>query len=347
MTADAGFNSKQLQGHPLAVATTDPHTTGQNSTSDDGCCSDHLSRYHNRKQWFDRTAALAMLTAASPVIVFLVGLIRLTSPGPAIYRQVRLGRGQRVYTMYKLRSMRIDAEKAGPQWSQAGDPRVTWLGFWLRRLHLDELPQLINVLRGDMALIGPRPERPEFVKVLTKYVDGYAHRMDVLPGITGLAQINLPPDSDLDSVRRKIVLDREYIETASLWLDIRILMCTVLRLIGLSGQLAIRATGLQRQVELPASTEHEPSPSIGELMKRESGQTDAPVAPPRAASTTEGESQGESTPSPNSGDSISLSQTRRRKAVGAFKPASSPSSIRRRSATGDSGIFGQGVHKPR
>ena len=97
--------------------------------------------------------------------------------------------------------------------------------------------------------------------------------MDVLPGITGLAQINLPADSDVDSIRRKIVLDREYIETASFWLDVRVLMCTVLRLVGLSGQLAIRATGLRREVELPPSVSREPSPSIDDLMKRGSSET--------------------------------------------------------------------------
>src|SRR5437868_12064000 len=105
--------------------------------------------------------------------------------------------------MYKLRSMRIDAEAGtGPVWSCHGsDPRVTGIGYWLRKLHLDELPQLFSVLRGDMSLIGPRPERPEFVRVLGDSVAGYMDRLKMVPGITGLAQINLPPDTDLNSVR--------------------------------------------------------------------------------------------------------------------------------------------------
>jgi len=132
---------------------------------------------------------------------------------------------------------------------------MTRLGYWLRHLHLDELPQLFNVVRGEMSLVGPRPERPEFVAVLADQIPGYLNRIAVQPGITGLAQINLPPDTDLDSVRRKLVLDCEYIRTAGLLLDFRILACTLLRVIGLRGGRGVRFMGLQRIVMLPPSTE--------------------------------------------------------------------------------------------
>lgn len=152
--------------------------------------------------------------------------------------------------MYKLRSMRIDAEAStGAVWAGlSADSRVTPLGYWLRRLHLDELPQLFNVLKGEMSLVGPRPERPEFVAVLAQQIDRYVDRLQVLPGITGLAQINLPADTDLNSVRRKLVLDSEYIRTIGLLLDLRIIACTLLRVIGLRNGRAVQLLGLHRQV---------------------------------------------------------------------------------------------------
>jgi lipopolysaccharide/colanic/teichoic acid biosynthesis glycosyltransferase len=207
------------------------------------------------KSLLDRALALLLLVPGLPLIAILVALVRLTSRGPGIYRQQRVGRGGRVFTMYKLRSMRIDAEAAsGPVWAQAGkDSRVTPLGEQLRRLHLDELPQLLNVLRGEMSLVGPRPERPEFVAVLAEQIPGYLDRLTVRPGVTGLAQINLPPDTDLDSVRRKLVLDREYIDRASILLDLRIIACTFLRLLGLRGGRSVGLLGLQRTVTLPPS----------------------------------------------------------------------------------------------
>ena len=207
------------------------------------------------KTLFDRGLALLLLVPGLPLIGLLVALVRLTSRGPGVYSQRRVGLGGRVFTMYKLRSMRIDAEAGtGPVWAGAGaDPRVTPLGYWLRRLHLDELPQLINVLRGDMSLVGPRPERPEFVIVLAEQIAGYRDRLAVLPGITGLAQVNLPADTDLDSVRRKLVLDCEYIDQATLLLDLQIIFCTILRVVGLRGGRSVRLLGLQRTVSLPPS----------------------------------------------------------------------------------------------
>jgi hypothetical protein len=150
--------------------------------------------------------------------------------------------------MFKLRSMRQDAEVAtGAVWSTTNDPRVTRFGRFLRRFHLDELPQLINVLKGDMSLVGPRPERPEFVEVLSEKIPDYNRRHQVRPGITGLAQLNLPPDTDLNSVRRKLILDLEYVEQSNAWMEARLLICTAARLFKVP---AIRPFGLSRDPQL-------------------------------------------------------------------------------------------------
>ena len=176
-----------------------------------------------------------LLIPGLPIIGLLVLLVRLTSRGPGIYGQVRTGQHGRNFMMYKIRTMEQDAEAAsGPVWTQARDPRITFVGRVLRNLHLDELPQLLNVLKGEMSLVGPRPERPEFVPVLAEAIPGYRSRLAVPPGVTGLAQLNLPPDSDLTSVCRKLVLDREYIAQAGLWLDLRVLLCTFLRMFKVS-----------------------------------------------------------------------------------------------------------------
>lgn len=212
-----------------------------------------LPSYHHWRVSLDRVIAFVMLIPSLPVIAFLIVLIRLTSKGPGTYSQTRVGKDGSIFTMYKLRSMRSDAEaKTGAVWAPAGkDNRVTPLGYWLRKLHLDELPQLFNVVRGQMALVGPRPERPEFVGVLAESIPGYRNRLRVLPGVTGLAQVNLPPDTDLDSVRRKLILDCEYITTAGLLMDVRLILCTVFRVFGLRGGRSVRLLGLQREVELP------------------------------------------------------------------------------------------------
>src|SRR5262245_48106883 len=164
-----------------------------------------------------------LLALALPVIAATWALVRLTSPGPGFYSQVRVGLRGRHYRIYKIRTMTHNCEAgSGAKWATKGDSRITPVGRILRKLHLDELPQLWNVLRGDMSLVGPRPERPEFVVPLEREVAGYTERHRVRPGVTGLAQIQLPADTDVESVRTKLVLDRHYVENASLWLDLRI-----------------------------------------------------------------------------------------------------------------------------
>jgi lipopolysaccharide/colanic/teichoic acid biosynthesis glycosyltransferase len=185
--------------------------------------------YHPWKVAIEFTMALVMLLLAAPVMLLAALIVKLTSPGPAFYSQTRLGRFGRTYTIFKLRSMRHNCEKqSGPCWSSSGDSRVTPFGRFLRRSHIDELPQLWNVLRGDMSLVGPRPERPEFLPKLEEAVPLYRCRLLVKPGVTGLAQVQLPADTDMNSVRRKIAYDLFYVQHSNPWLDFRLFFATVL-----------------------------------------------------------------------------------------------------------------------
>ena len=198
--------------------------------------------YLTFKRGFDVVTALSLLVLAAPFVAVAMLLVKLTSPGPALYAQVRLGKHGRPFTLFKIRTMANDSESlTGPCWSLPGDTRVTRLGRWLRATHLDELPQLWNVLRGDMSLIGPRPERPEFVPKLELAIPHYRKRLQIRPGVTGLAQVQLPADSDLDSVFIKTAYDLHYIRRISFLLDVRILWATFFRVMGLSF-IRLRAT---------------------------------------------------------------------------------------------------------
>jgi lipopolysaccharide/colanic/teichoic acid biosynthesis glycosyltransferase len=190
-----------------------------------------VGAYAPFKAVVDFALALVLLILLSPVMVLTAALVWLTSSGPAIYVQTRVGRGGRLFRMYKLRTMHHDCEKvSGARWSAPGDPRITVLGQFLRRSHLDELPQLVNVLKGDMSLVGPRPERPEFVAALEQQIPRYRDRLTVRPGVTGLAQVYLPPDTDLNSVRRKLAYDLFYIRHLGLLLDLRLIVCTAFQM---------------------------------------------------------------------------------------------------------------------
>jgi lipopolysaccharide/colanic/teichoic acid biosynthesis glycosyltransferase len=189
--------------------------------------------YPKIRRLFELPIAIALLFLSLPVMAIAALLVRMTSRGPVVYSQVRLGFGGQPYRVFKIRSMVHDCERiSGPQWSSHRDPRVLPVGRIIRMLHIDELPQLWNVLRGEMSLIGPRPERPEFVLQLERSIPRYRERLRVRPGMTGFAQIQLPADSDLESVRRKLAYDLYYVEEMSAWLDLRILFGTGLKLLG-------------------------------------------------------------------------------------------------------------------
>jgi lipopolysaccharide/colanic/teichoic acid biosynthesis glycosyltransferase len=180
----------------------------------------------------DLILAALILLATWPLLLVGTFLVWASSPGPLLYSQTRLGRRGKPFRIYKIRTMHYECERiSGPAWSTRGDPRVFPIGRLLRRTHIDELPQLWNILRGDMSLVGPRPERPEFVPQLERLLPCYRQRLNVQPGLTGLAQVHLPPDSDLDSVRRKLAFDLYYIGRGSLWLDLRILAATFCKLV--------------------------------------------------------------------------------------------------------------------
>ncbi len=172
------------------------------------------------------SAALATLIAA-PVMLSVAALIKLTSPGPALLRQQRVGKNDRLFTLYKFRSMVLDAEaRSGAVWAARNDPRITPVGRWLRRLRLDELPQLFNVLKGDMSIVGPRPERPEFAGELEKLIPYYRHRHCIKPGITGWAQINHKYGDTIEDTIVKLEYDLYYIKNLAPALDALIMFRT-------------------------------------------------------------------------------------------------------------------------
>ena len=193
-------------------------------------------RYAEFKRAIDILFALPGLIVAVPAIAVLAVLVKLTSKGPALYLQERVGRDGRVFKIVKLRTMVADAEAGtGPVWASANDPRETPLGRILRKTHLDELPQLWNVLRGDMSLIGPRPERPVFVEKFKREIPEYTERLAVRPGITGWAQVNHVYDQTIEDVRAKVAFDREYIRRMGWGIDIRIMVATAARMVGRKG----------------------------------------------------------------------------------------------------------------
>jgi len=182
-----------------------------------------------RKRIFDIVLSSLIMICASPLVMAAMLLVRLTSSGPVIYTQTRLGRGGRPFTIYKIRTMQHNCElMSGIKWATPRDPRVTFLGRILRRTHIDELPQLWNVLCGEMSLVGPRPERPVIAEQLRKAIVLYDERLRIRPGLTGLAQVQLAPDSNIAGVTRKLACDLHYIRNRGLWLDLRLLVSTAL-----------------------------------------------------------------------------------------------------------------------
>jgi lipopolysaccharide/colanic/teichoic acid biosynthesis glycosyltransferase len=205
--------------------------------------------YTGLKVVTDFALATLLTIPGLPIVLLSALLVKLTSRGPAFYTQTRVGKNGKLFTILKLRSMVHNCESlTGPRWSMPGDPRITPVGWFLRKSHLDELPQLLNVLRGEMSLVGPRPERPEFVPQLERALPAYRQRLNVRPGVTGLAQVQLPPDTDVESVRRKLAHDLYYIRHLSPWLDAKLMLCTGFYACGIPFRV------LSRLLRVPAST---------------------------------------------------------------------------------------------
>lgn len=217
-----GLNrTNQIFGLPLIDVMPDPMPSWEKGT----------------KRIFDLVFSILILIIATPIMVIVAILIRLTSSGPAIFSQERVGRFGKPYTMYKFRTMKQNAEKeTGPVWAKENDPRITPLGKWLRKTRIDELPQLFNVIKGEMSFVGPRPERAHFVEQFKKEIPLYARRLNVRPGITGWAQVKWKYDTSLEDVKEKTKYDLFYVENMSLRMDFKILFNTLVTIFTGKGQ---------------------------------------------------------------------------------------------------------------
>lgn len=180
------------------------------------------STYAPVKRVLDFTVVLVIAPLWLLLCTMLWAIVKIDSPGPALYHQARVGRGGRVFTLHKFRTMVVDAERDGPRFASESDPRITRVGRWLRRSRLDELPQLWNVLKGDVSLVGPRPERPVFVDQFVKEIPFYASRHLIRPGVTGWAQVNYGYADDVAETVEKLTYDLYYVKHSSVWLDIHI-----------------------------------------------------------------------------------------------------------------------------
>jgi lipopolysaccharide/colanic/teichoic acid biosynthesis glycosyltransferase len=214
------------------------------------------------KRIVDIVLATVLAILLAPVVAVMAIIVAITSRGPAFYTQVRLGRLGKPFVIWKLRTMQHNCEdETGAKWSGPGDQRVTPIGRVLRKLHIDEFPQLWNVLRGEMSLVGPRPERPEFFPVLSAEIPHYSRRLLVKPGVTGLAQVYLPPDEDVADVRRKQIHDLYYIGAIGAWLDMRILIATTLQSIGLPHCIVRPMLLLPKRIEIEGPDNTTPAAS--------------------------------------------------------------------------------------
>lgn len=217
-----GLNrTNQIFGLPLIEVMPDPMPSWEKFT----------------KRVLDFTLSLLILAVTLPLTLIIGLMVRLTSKGPAIFKQERVGLYGKEFIIYKFRTMYADAEKhTGPVWAKKDDPRITPLGYWLRKTRLDELPQFINVIFGDMSLVGPRPERPYFVEKFKKEIPLYTRRLRVRPGITGWAQVKWKYDSSIEDVKEKTKYDLFYVENISLRMDFKILLNTLLTVVNGKGQ---------------------------------------------------------------------------------------------------------------
>jgi sugar transferase (PEP-CTERM system associated) len=184
------------------------------------------------KRIFDLTTAIMLIILTLPLTIFVGLLIKLSSSGPLLYRQERVGLRGQSFMLIKFRSMLVDAEKHGPVWAQANDPRVTRIGRIIRQFRIDELPQAWNVIKGEMSFVGPRPERPFFIQQLSKQLAFYTQRHLVKPGITGWAQVRYPYGSSEQDSKEKLQLDLYYIKNISIAFDVKILLETISVILG-------------------------------------------------------------------------------------------------------------------
>lgn len=182
------------------------------------------STYYVLRRGMELAIAISLLIVTLPAMLVVSLMIKLESPGPVFYRQERLGQNWKKFYIYKFRSMRVDAEENGPKWAQKNDPRVTRVGRFIRKTRIDEIPQLFNVIKGEMSLIGPRPERECFTRKFARKNPRFTQRLLVKPGLTGWAQVNGGYDI---TPEEKLELDMYYIQHQSLALDLKILLMTV------------------------------------------------------------------------------------------------------------------------
>lgn len=191
---------------------------------------DHMPPWQAQiKRIMDICVSASILLLGFPVWLIVAATIKLGSPGPAVYSQVRVGQNGKNFTMFKFRSMYQDAEKhSGPAWATEKDPRITPMGRFIRKTRLDEIPQFFNVLKGEMSLVGPRPERPFFVEQLKKEIPWYVRRIKMKPGVTGWAQVKHKYDASIEDVKQKVMYDLYYFENMSILLDIKIILRTFL-----------------------------------------------------------------------------------------------------------------------
>ncbi|MCS7153255.1 MAG: sugar transferase [Bacteroidia bacterium] len=192
--------------------------------------------YELVKRMIDIIVSLLALILLAPLMAILALLVRLSSPGPIIFRQERIGKNGRPFTIYKFRTMYVDAEKDGPALSREGDPRITPIGRWLRKTRLDELPQFWNVLKGDMSLVGPRPERQYFINQIIARAPEYKQLLKVRPGITSLGMVKFGYASSIDEMIERMRYDLIYLANRSLLLDLKILLYTIVRVLQARGK---------------------------------------------------------------------------------------------------------------
>lgn len=202
------------------------HTDWSETRSQHGVLASPGRGFEIAKRVVDLLGALLALIVFSPFLILSAMWVKYSDGGPVFYRQWRVGRDGKLFKIWKLRTMRTDAEKNGPQFATDNDPRIIPGCGWMRTSHIDELPQLLNIVRGEMSLVGPRPERPEFIEELRTQLPGVDRRLAGTPGLTGLAQVVNGYTNDLDGMKRKLDLDLRYLEQRSISLDIRLILKT-------------------------------------------------------------------------------------------------------------------------